>query len=634
MRVCTYKERYKEINETNNKLIWGILSLLLLSAAVIRYFYRLDARMSFAVDEPQTFATAVGYLKTGTFYEWDFWNNKISDVEYYGLVPYIKILALWMKVFGISLVSARCLSAVFGCLFILSCIYIIKRLFNRIDITVISTIFILMHPEITYWFRFIRMYAMLMLCSIWFAYFAYMALTKGNHFKGNNIFVKFIEKNLNFNFIYAALALGACYLASRLQEIQMVMCGGMALFAFYKAISCKERKYKNVVWIGIIGIFLGVVGFVFSGIFDIFPIIYYFAGSLKYWVSIGAWNNTMYIWDNVNAVSNQLLMYLGWGMAVVSIFSKNKKEEKDCLIYLLFIQIVSVIFFTWFANHYYQSRYLCFILPISIIIFAYGFVMFMGRGWKKDTILFSILLIVANRSLYQGFDYVYTLWDTPASQKIYERVGDLFEGEEIDVLAVDFDMQLFGYFASQELESINYNRWENYDTEYSFEAVHDFAQEYPRGLVWIQATHLFNRREEQKRFLQEWTDRVAGKRIDNYNIEIGKLNYIKPGNWEKYEDLEIENFVTIEQGDNPKEYQLKLYGEILEQETKFVCIQLYLENENRVFHYQLEVPQIEEKNNNCYIYNIELDVDEDIKTKNCYALVDYGNLVEGIFEEN
>lgn len=635
----TYRKQYKKYNETDSKFLWIIITVLLLSLAIVRYFYHLDSREAFAVDEPQTFSTAVGYLRTGTLYQWDFWNNEISDISYGAhMAPFLILLAGWMRIFGVSLVAARSLSAFLGCIFILSCIFITKKLFQRLDITCITVLFTLFHPEVTYLFRFIRMYALVMVLSVWFIYFAYLALTKENHFNGGNKFTAFIKRNFNFNFSYVILTMAICYLSTTIHNIQMVLCGGMALFVLYKAVIYKEKKFINLVIIGLIFIVLGVIGILFNNIFDFIPMIWYFAGSLQYWVSIGTQNNTMYFWDNVNAVSNQLLMFFGWGMAIVFLLGKEEKSKKDELVYLLLIQIVSIVFFVWFANHYYQNRYLCFLTPISILIFAVGLVGVIGTYWKRDIIIAVLLCVVLVRTYNENFDYIYTIWNTPASQKVYQRLNDLLAVDDMDILAIDFDMQFKGYFASQELESINYNNWNDYDTEYSFKAVNEFAQKYPRGLVWVQSTHLFNRRIEQRIFLQNWTDRIAGNGIDNYNIEVGQLNYLKAEEKEEPKgDWSGKEIVTIEYEQNTNSYKLKLCGKPLNSNTKFVCIKLLLESEEgevKEKHYQLGIPQISDKENYNYVYRIKNDTMEDVKTVSNYAIVDDGSLEERVFGEN
>lgn len=637
---CTenYKEQYKKYNETDCKLFWTILTLLLLGLAIVRYFYHLDARDGFAVDEPQTFSAAVGYLRTNSLYLWDFWKDESSNVSYgANMRPFLILLAYWMKIFGVSLVSARSLSAVLGCVFILSCIFITKKLFQRVDITIITVTFILLHPEMTYLFRFIRMYALVLVLSVWFIYFAYLALTKGNHFNGNNRITAFIKRNFDFNLGYVILALVICYVSATIHNIQMVLCGGMALFVLYKAVIYREKKFINLVLLGLACIALGIVGIVFNSIFDFFPMIWYFAGSLQYWVSLGTQNNTMYFWDNVNAVSNQLLMLFGWGMAVVSILGKEDREKKDQLVYLLLMQIVSIVFFVWFANRYYQNRYLCFLTPISILIFAVGLVNIVGRCWKKDIIIAILLCVVAVQTYNKNFNYIYTLWNVAASQKVYQKLNILFAAEEMDVLAVDFDLQLYGYFASQELESINYNVWDDYDTEYSFKAVSEFAQNYPRGLVWIQATHLFDRRIDQRHFIQNWTDRIAGYGIDNYNIEIGQLNYIKAEKKEKAEgEWSGKEIVTIEHEQNTNSYWLKLCGDVLDNESKFICIKLWSESEEgeiEEMRYQLDIPQIADREDYNYIYRVEIDTTGEVKAASNYAAVDDGSLEECVFGE-
>lgn len=634
--IRSYDKQYTQINETKNKVVWFIVTLILICLACARYFYCIDAREAFEVDEAQTFSAAVGYLNTGQLCLWDFWNCASSNEPYgYNIAPYLILLANWMKIFGVSLTSARCLSAVIGCIFILSCIFIIKKLFNRLDITIISVVFMIIHPEITYIFRFIRMYSLVMLLSIWFIYFMLMALTKPNHFKADNRIVHFITKNCNFNFLYAIGAIVVLYISSKTHNIQMVTCGGVLLFIFYKTISSNDRKYKNIACIGIVCITLGIIGILFGDILYKLPVINYFFGELKYWVRIDGTKAVGYFWDNVNAIANQPLIFLGWGLAVLSIWNKKEDKNKDSLLFLIFIQVIAIVFFVWFANRYYQFRYLCFIIPISIIIFSFGFVYILGKGLKQDILLAFILCINILQYYNSSFNYLYTLWDAPALQGAYAKIAEYSaEEDEIDILAYEHDMRYYGYFASKQLSNVSYQEWGNYDTPYSFCDVSDYAIDHSRALILVWQNFLFYRRESQRRFLQEWTDRIAGEGLDHYNVEVGRLNYIQPVEEEKISvNSERENPISIWKSEETNKYKLKLDGSILSDETQFVCIKLCLENESgesEEVYYQLGVPS-SENHKYYYIYEVYLNADEaalDLR----YALAENERLVEYTFE--
>lgn len=609
-----------KIVQSKSKIIKYIIMFAFLLLAVMRYFYILDARMAFEVDESLSLSRAVGFLNTGTFYEWDFANDCISDIPSNTHQGYTVLLAAWLKLFGVSLMSARTLSAVLGCLFVLSFVYISFQLFKRWDVTVIATTYVILEPNITYWFRFIRYYSVVLLLSIWVVYFAYQAIVKSNHFKSDHKLILFINRNFDYNFIYCVLTLVFGFAAAQIHNVQLVLFGGMLLFIMYKALVGRERKYRNVSIIALVLITIGSIALLWSDVLAKIPVLGYFMLELKYWASFGQ-NNVEYLWDSVDALSNQLLMFMGWALAIGLLFSKaREKEEKEKVLYLLFIQIVSIVFMVWFGNHYYQARYLCFLLPISILLFSVGITEIFGRYLLADLIIIGLLVGNCGYILNNSYEYIYTLYTAPASQKVYELVNSQYPGEK-NILGMDMDMSVHGYFASQLLKDYNYIHWKNYDTDESFVEVIEFAKEYPRGLVWVIENQLFDRRQEQRIFLSAFTDRIAGQGLDNYNIEVGVLNYIQPTSMNSTVPNGI---IGIKESVLPgKEYcVVAVDGKQIQEDAKFICIRLEVVKDGgdtELLCFQLGIP--EQKELTTWEYRIELEGAEAVSLDSLYAVV-------------
>lgn len=615
-----------KIVQSKNRIVKYIIMFAFLLLAVIRYFYILDARMAFEVDESLSLSRAVGFMNTGTFYEWDFANDCISDIPSNSHQGYTVLLAAWLKLFGVSLMSARTFSAVLGCLFVLSFVYISFQLFERWDVTVIATTYVILEPEITFLFRFIRYYSVVLLLSIWVVYFAYQAIVKSNHFKSDHKLILFINRNFDYNFVYCLLMVVSGFAVGQIHNIQLVLYGGMLLFIMYKALVGKERKYRNVSIIALFLIVIGSIGLLWSDVLAKIPVLGYFMLELKYWASFGQ-NNVNYYWDSVDALSNQLLMFMGWALAIVLLFSKKRgKEEKEKVLYLVFIQVVSIVFMVCFANHYYQARYLSFLLPISILIFSVGITDVFGRYLLADLLIAGLLVSNFGYILNSSYEYLYTLHTAPGSQEVYEMVNSQYPGEK-NILGVDMDMSVHGYFASQFLEDYNYNQWEKYDTDESFVDVTEFAKEYPNGLVWVIENQIFNRRQMQRRFLIEFTDRIAGQGLDNYNIEVGVLNYIQPTS---INNTVPNGIIGMKESVLPgKEYcVVAVDGKQIQEDAEFICIRLEVVRnggDTELLCFQLGIP--EQKELTTWEYRIELEGAEAVSLDSLYAVVTENELL-------
>ena len=157
--------------------------------------------MDLYVDEYQVAGAAEGYLKTGTFYQWDYLNNQISDHLYDRAWPHSWMVAQSYKIFGISEWSSRIVSVVFGIVFLIIFYFIAKFFTQNKYVALFSISCLLFQPELTRLFRYTRMYAVLIPTFCLLYYCLFRCITEDNT-GSSKWFPPFIRKHLNYHYLF------------------------------------------------------------------------------------------------------------------------------------------------------------------------------------------------------------------------------------------------------------------------------------------------------------------------------------------------------------------------------------------------------------------------------------------------
>lgn len=121
-----------------------------------------------------------------------------------------------------------------------------KKTVNNRIVALWGAVILILNTELTYIFRFVRMYCLWMVLTIWMFYFIFLALTKTNNFKHNNIFTRFIKQNLDFHLGYVCIVavLGFFSFETHINTVITIL--GVGLFVLIKAITEREKRYVNL----------------------------------------------------------------------------------------------------------------------------------------------------------------------------------------------------------------------------------------------------------------------------------------------------------------------------------------------------------------------------------------------------
>ncbi len=597
----------KTLIDRNNR--WLLLAIGLTIISIIRYFYKLSAFPCFFDDEFQTIAVAYGYLKTGTLYTWDFMNDCISQNNYSRAWPYTILLANWLRIFGLSEVAGRSLSAILGIITIWSCIYVTKKLFNRIGITMCTCFIVLANTTATYYFRFVRMYALLIPICVWLIYFLYKALTEKNYIDEQT------SDKFEFNIKYVVLSLLFLFFAWQIHVNSLIIVLGIFPYIVYKLITDKTKKYKLL--FGLVCLLGGIIvlGLFFEKYAVKVPVIGKIIGSLVRHGSIFTNRHTEYFIFIVDEFGSALLAILFFMTSMIFVLNDIRKKRfsqyTDLTIYCSSIILTGVFFLVFVANRYYAPQYIVMLVTISAVIYAVGYSILCEIHTAVKVVINLFLLLAITFSIVMGYKSIYTMADTSDYINAYKKVS----------LYYDIDNDKFPV-AHLNARSYYYSQvWkkpilQSFNKENDMEILLAFVQKYNKGILTCEKAKLGNLTQGVGDLLLNWSDRISGEGIDNYNVEISHYNFLS-GNYiftKTVTDkaIQLENNdgryrIIVNLGKIPKNTQIVLVELIKTLESgreikKYYQLLIESDISNGYFEYLIEEDILEDTN----IFNISL----------------------------
>ena len=233
------------------KYVYTLLFTVVIIASTFIYTHNLGG-FDFKEDEFQVVNAAAGYLKTNTFYKWDWLENKSGEFtscikkdkfcEYTRAWPHTYLVSKSFQLFGISEFSARIVSAIFG-IFFLIFVYIISKFFLESKISALCTTFICsIYPLYISLFRNTRMYALLLPLFSLLVYFIYRGLTERSLQNFTTKRQEFIFKNFNFQYKFLGIASILLVINTVIHVNSLIIFPIVYFFSIYLAIVKKEKN--------------------------------------------------------------------------------------------------------------------------------------------------------------------------------------------------------------------------------------------------------------------------------------------------------------------------------------------------------------------------------------------------------
>ncbi len=529
------KQAMIHLQNMDEKKKYQVCMAAVIIIAAIRYFYKLLSRPCFYYDEVYELKVVQGLWNTGKLYEWDYINNCLSETPYTRAWPYTYLLFGWMKIFGFSLLSARALSAIIGIAFMVSVFYVVEKMVNR-NTALFTVILLLANNDVSYVFRFVRMYGLWLLLCLWGMHFLYLALTEKNNFSRNSMLTHIIVRYVDYNMAYMALAVLFLVFACFVHMNTFMIFAAAIAFIVFEALIKREKKYIIVSILCFGGLLSLGIPFLYRNI----PFLSTIHSIISFHTKIDEFLGSGYsLIENCNKayidyfftqVGYKAIIILGLLAFLGAFLDKRYPVKKAYLRYQLSMLIVGIAFMALLADRYFKERYImCFIVCWDVLL-AVGFDYIFSQ-WKKHVkIIFSVALMVCLLvNIYQGRE-IYKQSDCgnfiPAYQKMLETAN---KDEIVPIISAQF----MGYYYNQVSEGYKSDILDIGASKISYDTIIQFSEKYPTGYIAIDDNKFKLVEEGVQYFIRDWLDKVAGDGMDDYAVQIGRYCIIKPAEKEE-----------------------------------------------------------------------------------------------------
>ncbi|RJP94753.1 MAG: hypothetical protein C4518_02715 [Desulfobacteraceae bacterium] len=357
MALCSFTEKLK--NAVPPKYILAVCILII--AAFLIFSFRLDG-LDFWDDEFLVLKAAKGYQETGTYVSWDFIKNAPSHKEYTRAWPHTILVAQSFKLFGVSEWSTRLVSAVSGCVFIGISFFVCAYFTQNFLFSLFVSIVFLLNPDFMRYWRYSRMYALLLPTFCIWAFLVHKA-TEGFPRKKENESPKqsLIADCLNFNWLYAGLSFIVLYFAYHIHINSMVLPLAAIIYLLIVAVMEKKRKYTlRLITIGIASLI-------------IFPFIpeKVFTNLTHYMLFFKAYNPIYFQLIVQRPFYSLISLSLLTGSVILLLYMPSEQLRRKIL-FCIIIVLTTIVFFVYFANfsgnHY---RFISHTVPFAILLVCF-----------------------------------------------------------------------------------------------------------------------------------------------------------------------------------------------------------------------------------------------------------------------
>lgn len=518
-----------KIKSIQKNYVWMGLVCIIALIAIARMFWNIDGDYFTFLDEYPTFDVAAGFAKTGKFFLWDFHHQELTDQSYTRAWPHTVLLGIWFRIFGISVVAGKALSAVFGVLFVLSLFYITKKIYNNYYISLLSCLFAMTNSTVIIVFRQIRMYSLWLLLMIWVGYFAFQVLSERWDLLGKNKFCIIYNSYFAFPIKYIVLFFSFLAISYYVHINTLIVGVGILCFFLYCLLIKREKRYFCA--LGLLA-FLILVGW---GVCTYILKVNWYTNPI-FWMSIKGGNielrqepNTRY-WDWTVDFVHSSHFFKGSLVCIALAFIKSiwRRDRKfDFSMYLFSIVSSSLVCFVYLLMRYYQARYMLYVAPMIAVLMAWGIVETFSIVKTKLMLPLacSAAVVVLAVNVGQTFTEVYHNPDICYHKQVYEIVKDDAEHEmkEETIPIAGFDFRdYYGVQVFDEYETAAFDR------ENDMEIWRKFSEEYADGYILVESSKINGFPEAMKTFIQRYSEQIAGESMDHYNIEAVRYHSLEP----------------------------------------------------------------------------------------------------------
>jgi hypothetical protein len=487
---------------------------VLIIAAFMIFSYRLDAK-DFWDDEYLILGAAKGYQETGTFHSWDFIKDTPTKEEYTRAWLHTILVAQSYNLFGVSEWSTRIVSTIFGCIFIGISFFICAYFTQNLLLSFTIAIVFLLNPDFIFYWRYARMYALLLpALSIW-AYLVHKALEAPPGKKlPEQPASSLTAEYLNFNWLYAGLSLLFLYCAYHVHVNSLILALSTLIYIFILAVIGTERKYTGLL------ITICISGPIFYTIIPETMI-----SSLTGFMSFFNAYNPIYLQLIAQKPFYSIISLSLMAGSIIILFNSPLKRLKKKILFCLMIVMTTIVFFVYMANffggHY---RFICHTVPFAILLtcFVYFIVLkvFRNRNILIAGIAILLLAQTVNFIRHQKVLY-YGALGQPFPSVAYQTVKNHLKPNEAVFAQGLKSYYMAGISRSTPLISLGHTKQGTTGTNpYRFDSFFSDLLKYKQGWVLWEKYKEFHVDPKVAAYVKTLFKKYHGQGIDSTGVEV------------------------------------------------------------------------------------------------------------------
>lgn len=487
---------------------------LLIMAAFMIFGYQLDGKDLWD-DEYLILRAAKGYQETGTFHSWDFIQDAPTEEKYTRAWPHTILVAQSYKFFGVSEWSTRIVSVISGCIFIGIAFFVCFYFTQNLLLSLIITIVVLLNPDFIYYWRYARMYALLLPALFVWAFLVHKATEAP---PGEKIpyqpATSLAAEYLNFNWFYVVLSFLFLYFAYHIHVNSLILPLSTIIYIVVLAIIGKERKYKGL-----------LISICITG-----PIIYAFIpekmiNDLTGFISFFNTYNPIYLHLIVQRPFYSIVSLSLLAGSIIILFYFPVQKLKKKILFCLLIVLTTIVFFVFMANffggHY---RFISHTVPFAILLicFVYFIVLKVFRNRYILAAGIVILLLAQAINFIRLQDVLYHgAAKQPFPSVAYKTVHGLLKQNEVIFAQGLKNYYMAGIPRNTPIISLGHTKQGTTGTNpYRFEIFFKDLLKYRQGWVIWEKYKEFHVEPKVVAYVKTLFKKHHGQGLDNTGVEV------------------------------------------------------------------------------------------------------------------
>lgn len=487
---------------------------LLLGLAAVLYLNRLGA-LHLQGDEHQVVAAAAGYYFTGEFHLWNWITSEPRPIIYDRAWPHTLLIAGSYAIFGISEWSSRLPSALAGIATVPVSYFVFQYFTERRVVALLTSSALVLYPVLINFFRWTRMYAILIPIFLVLTYLVYRTLTEEYPFDFRNDTVgAYIERYFDFDFRFGALTLVVLYFGYQIHLNTLFILPTTYLFVLYLAIVERTMKYVIPAVIGTVGLYVMALLVRYTDLLN----------SLTHFLSFFARRNTAYV-DHLFQFPFQTLfsvLFFVGGFVVIQLLRDERVRRKLTFLYIL--TVFSLGFLVFIGDRYASFAYIIHIVPVALALIVFGFseIVMAYRSRIVRLLLLGLFVFSVVPALFVGANGVdYSTLYVEDDEDFRTAYGTILRNyEEDQAIFVQYPRR---YYLRPLGDNATIVNMESDRTYLPSEFTHDLKK-YESGWITWETGKTYHINNAVRRYIDENFVKYHGKRVDDTGVEVYYFN--------------------------------------------------------------------------------------------------------------